>query len=170
MRTFLQQCEDAVSNPDKLRGLRGDCLVNAGALRELIAHFKRVDSQVREQVACTSYYEGVLAGHRALVRELDVLLNGDGAAKQASLCDVVAQVAQIVRETGAPLLPRSTTVPDEVRHILERIHRWHGEFPTPPPFNGEPQSYGAAFGSNGERDYMRKLAAHALELLADVGG
>jgi hypothetical protein len=31
--------------------------------------------------------------HRRLVRELDVLLNGEeGAAKQASLCDVVAQV------------------------------------------------------------------------------
>lgn len=31
--------------------------------------------------------------HCALVRELDVLLNGEeGAAKQASLCDIVAQV------------------------------------------------------------------------------
>lgn len=38
-------------------------------------------------------YERVLADHRRLVRELDVLLNGDGAAKQASLCDIVGQVA-----------------------------------------------------------------------------
>ena len=38
-------------------------------------------------------YEEVLAGHRRLVRELDVLLNGeDDAAKQASLCDIVSQV------------------------------------------------------------------------------
>src|SRR6185437_13401999 len=37
-------------------------------------------------------YEEVLAGHRALVRELDVALNGAGAARQASLCDIVAQV------------------------------------------------------------------------------
>ncbi len=38
-------------------------------------------------------YEQVLADHRRLVRELDVLLNGeDGAAKQASLCDIIAQV------------------------------------------------------------------------------
>lgn len=38
-------------------------------------------------------YEEVLADHRRLVRELDVLLNGEeGAAKQASLCDIVAQV------------------------------------------------------------------------------
>ncbi|KWD49699.1 hypothetical protein WL67_20895 [Burkholderia ubonensis] len=38
-------------------------------------------------------YEGVLADHRRLVRELDVLLNGEeGAAQQASLSDIVAQV------------------------------------------------------------------------------
>lgn len=37
-------------------------------------------------------YEEALADHRALVRRLDVALNGhDGAAKQASLCDLVAQ-------------------------------------------------------------------------------
>lgn len=35
------------------------------------------------------------ADHQRLVRELDVLLNGEsGAAKQASLCDIVAQVAK----------------------------------------------------------------------------
>lgn len=38
-------------------------------------------------------YEEVLADHRRLVRELDVLLNGEhGAAKQASLCDIVGQL------------------------------------------------------------------------------
>ena len=38
-------------------------------------------------------YEEVLTDHRRLVRELDVALNGEeGAAKQASLCDIVAQV------------------------------------------------------------------------------
>jgi hypothetical protein len=56
-------------------------------------------------------------------------------------------------------------VPDEVIRTLERIAKWHGEFPEAPPFQGKPQSYGAAYGSNGERDYMRGLAAEALELL-----
>lgn len=38
-------------------------------------------------------YEEVLTDHRRLVRELDVLFNGEaGAAKQASLCDIVSQV------------------------------------------------------------------------------
>jgi len=37
-------------------------------------------------------YEEVLEDQKSLVRELDVLLNGDGAAQQASLCDIVGQV------------------------------------------------------------------------------
>lgn len=38
-------------------------------------------------------YREMHADHKRLVRELDVALNGeDGAAKQASLCDVVGQV------------------------------------------------------------------------------
>src|SRR5204863_7749362 len=37
-------------------------------------------------------YETAFADHQRMVRELDVLLNGDAAAKQASLCDIVAQV------------------------------------------------------------------------------
>jgi hypothetical protein len=37
-------------------------------------------------------YKEVLADKRRLTRELDVLLNGAGAAPQASLCDIVSQV------------------------------------------------------------------------------
>lgn len=50
-------------------------------------------------------YEEVLASHRRLVRELDVLLNGEeGAAKQASLCDIVGQVKREVQTRGHALL------------------------------------------------------------------
>lgn len=41
---------------------------------------------------CIADYEEVLTDHRRLVRELDALLNGAGAARQASLCDIVSQV------------------------------------------------------------------------------
>ena len=48
-------------------------------------------------------YEDVLADHRRLVREMDVALNGEeGAAKQASLCDIVSQVKSLKRELVAP--------------------------------------------------------------------
>lgn len=45
-------------------------------------------------------YEEVLCEQRALVVRLDVALNGIGAAKQASLCDVVGQVEHANRLTG----------------------------------------------------------------------
>lgn len=82
-------------------------------LTELVSHYENVDKQhngwwvavywcLRElqerrsadETTCSAAdYEEVLADHRRLVRELDVLLNGEhGAAKQASLCDIVGQL------------------------------------------------------------------------------
>jgi hypothetical protein len=47
-------------------------------------------------------YEEVLADHRRLVRELDVLLNGEhGAATQASLCDIVGQLKSKKRQRAS---------------------------------------------------------------------
>ncbi len=58
---------------------------------------------VDEDALTVADYEEVLADHRRLVRELDVALNGDGAAKQASLCDIVAQVKSMKQEiVGLP--------------------------------------------------------------------
>ena len=54
-----------------------------------------------------------------------------------------------------------------LRSVLERIKRWHGEFPPTgqiwPDGSGEMMSYAACYGSNGERDFMRKIASDALE-------
>ncbi len=64
-------------------------------------------------------YEEVLADHRRLVRELDVLLNGEeGAAKQASLCDLVGQVSAIVRERRVPLLSPSQAEAEQHERLL----------------------------------------------------
>ena len=43
-------------------------------------------------------YKEVLADHDRLVREIDVLINGDKAAKQASLCDAVGQIRGMAAE------------------------------------------------------------------------
>lgn len=58
----------------------------------------------------------------------------------------------------------------KMRTALERIERWHGEFPpTGKTWNdGSPLSYSAAFGSNGESDYMREVARAALTPPPDV--
>jgi len=48
--------------------------------------------QALDTLATAADYEEVLADKRRLTRQLDVLLNGENAAQQASLCDLVAQV------------------------------------------------------------------------------
>ncbi len=52
----------------------------------------------------------------------------------------------------------------KMKTALARIAKWFGEFPptgkTWP--DGSPTSYAAEFGSNGERDYMRNVAAEAI--------
>lgn len=47
---------------------------------------------------------------------------------------------------------------------LQRIARWFGEFPATGAKwqDGSPVSYGAQYGSNGERDFMRNIAAKAI--------
>lgn len=53
---------------------------------------------------------------------------------------------------------------DLYRRALERVAKWFGEFPDTGRTwdDGEPMSYSACFGSNGERDYMRQVAIDAL--------
>lgn len=49
--------------------------------------------QARALLDASKDYKDVLAGHRRLIRDLDVLFNGEeGAAQQASLGDIVAQI------------------------------------------------------------------------------
>ena len=74
----------------------------------VILSMEVVSSDIKSlQSTSAADYEEVLAGHRRLVRELDVLLNGEaGAARQASLVDIVAQIAgerDAMRRDGATL-------------------------------------------------------------------
>ncbi len=55
--------------------------------------------------------------------------------------------------------------PPEVKFALERISRWYGEFPPVNDREGNSSTFGALYGSNGERDYMRHVAKSALEFL-----
>jgi len=66
------------------------------------ARVARADVRALRQIA---EWNEVHRSHQALVRELDVLLNGNaGAAKQASLCDIVAQVrADLAARAAAPV-------------------------------------------------------------------
>lgn len=58
-----------------------------------------------------------------------------------------------------------------LQETLARIERWHGEFPeTGITWDDRaPMSFGACYGSNGERDFMRSLARAALTRIAGKG-
>jgi hypothetical protein len=58
-----------------------------------IRDVQQLFDDARDLLVMIDDYEEVLADHRRLVRQLDMLLNGSYAAKQASLCDIVSQVA-----------------------------------------------------------------------------
>lgn len=53
---------------------------------------------------------------------------------------------------------------ERLRAALRRVEAWD-KFPVSGHLfeNGHPMSYGAAFGSNGERDHMRRVARDALQ-------
>jgi len=82
-----------------------------------------------------------------------------------------AAIAKIIEEESAPSsdvehegYPGIAHDFERMRAALEKIERWFGEFPATGRTwdDGSPMSYGAAYGSNGERDYMRGVARAAL--------
>lgn len=71
-------------------------------------------------LTATTDFDAMQADHNRLVRELDVLLNGEaGAADQASLCDIVAQVRMARKKPGSGALQLLALVPDQV---VGRVH------------------------------------------------
>ncbi len=55
------------------------------------------------------------------------------------------------------------------KKTLRQINGWIGFPDTGERWpNGQPMSYGACYGSNGERDYMRSIARDALAAIANV--
>lgn len=86
-----------------------------------VAQHQRIVAGLELKLCTSDYaYDSSMDEIRRLVRELDVLLNGEaGAAKQASLCDLVGQVASVVRAKGAPLLS-----PARVEDERDACERW----------------------------------------------
>lgn len=78
------------------------------------------------------------------------------------------------RKAAEAALAKSREEGERLREALRRIERWSGEFPETGQFwpnvdgtiSDRPMSYGACYGSNGERDYMRSVARRALSLAA----
>ena len=73
---------------------------------------------------------------------------------------------KVVTETIAELKTAQTKIL-KAEQALQKISNWHGEFPETRQFwdkeETRPMDYGSCYGSNGERDYMRKIAKEALK-------
>lgn len=93
-------------------------------------------------------------------------LNGLSRHEHADV-SVALEAAEIISDVFEEInLVKSECV--RLRAALERIARWHGEFPDTgrfwdEPENKRPMSFGACNGSNGEREYMRCIAQEALK-------
>ncbi len=88
-------------SPETLAAYRNDivplghfCGVGGKALLALLDYIDALSAEVLRLNKLVADHEEVHRDHQQLVRDLDVLLNGDGAARQASLCDIVAQLAR----------------------------------------------------------------------------
>ncbi len=71
----------------------------------LDAYKKGVADRSKDEPSIADYEEAA-TDHKRLVRELDVLLNGSLAAKQASLCDIVSQVRREMSATQSTDMAR----------------------------------------------------------------
>ena len=71
-------------------------------------------------------YKNVSTDHDRLVREIDVILNGDNAAKQASLCDLVGQIKQLkeAARQGAVWVNASERLPEDKKqnYIFRQVN------------------------------------------------
>lgn len=92
----------------------------------------KVDRAVAEEAIQAEFngYEDALASHAKLVRKIDVIINADRAAQQASLCDLVGQIKELVliRDKYVDAVEEGRVLPKlpdgwRVFHLLEHFQR-----------------------------------------------
>lgn len=76
-------------------------------------------------------YKEVIEDHKRLCRELDEIINGkDGMAKQASLCDLVGQIASEYRVK--PVEPKTSVTEEEIEKMaFERMPKYSSDSYSP---------------------------------------
>lgn len=151
---------------DRLRGLLAEKVVDSTMLTGLEVNRGGIDI-------------GFEGGAAQMLAEMFIeQFNASGAINSLEVTFQDKELGQIVVTTQrmgglTPAQQRSKAIAerdclqsenDRLRAALERIEKWHGEFPDTGRQwdDGEAMSYMACFGSDGERDYMREAARLAL--------
>ncbi|RWN55873.1 MAG: hypothetical protein EOR99_35060 [Mesorhizobium sp.] len=101
--------------------------------------------------------------------EESLIVRDSGWPVGSPQCNVVAR---FVRTEDRDEAVRIVNAHDALVAALTKIEKWVGEFPATGKFwenadgtmSDRPRSYGAQFGSNGERDFMRSVARDALAI------
>lgn len=104
-----------------------DCDMH-GFRSEVYCVISRIRAESAEQARkeARKDYQDVIDDYRRLTKDLDIALNGDCAAKQASLCDIVAQVRSL--GTITEIIMRSAEqARKEAADMVEKAWREHGE-------------------------------------------
>lgn len=97
---------------------------NSDKWREIRDYTQRIRAESAEQAR--KDYQDVIDDYRRLTKELDIALNGDCTAKQASLCDIVAQVRSL--GTITEIIMRSADqARKEAADMVEKAWREYGE-------------------------------------------
>lgn len=91
-------------------------------------YFDKLYTPIDPEVLTVADYEAVLADHRRLVREIDVIMFGDGAAKQASLCDMVNPIRKLVSEYTLLKQKYDNILATEDGHLNQTENVWQSGY------------------------------------------
>ena len=144
-----QRVRDLEAERDELRV---ECHTLKKNIAEMSAAWHRENEELRE------FKQDMIETHRKIVAE-QCAPDEVHCSCVPSLRGEIELLRDQVHQAGTKL--------ERAENALQKIAKWFDEFPATGQAwpSGEPMSYGACYGSNGERDYMRKVAQNALTAL-----
>lgn len=121
---FSEHIDDDI---DSLFRVAGGSVLTERQYNKLVAKLKAAPVKEAGQPVdglTIADYEEVLADKKRLVREIDVIINGENAAKQASLVDLIPKIRELVKSRQQP-------APSGLRWVKasERLPEAHADKP-----------------------------------------
>jgi len=141
-------------------------MVRSHASEGEVADLRNEIAELKATLAAASENHRDAWAALAMIREAIETLGPVGALPSSEAVSTNPQQGHFLDEAAAIVaaIQKMGAENERLRTALERIERWFGEFPDTGERwqDGSPMSYSAAYGSNGERDFMRGVARAAL--------